>query len=134
MTQAIIVALIGGLLGGGAVAALMTGLFQRQRTHAEGRKANADADHQTVDAANDVIALVRQVYEERIKAMEADIALDRRTIIELNRRLGNVMQAAEVQSKQIQLWRERVEELLCILRANGIPLPRWAQPGACGDE
>jgi len=127
MTQAIIVALIGGLLGGGAVAALMAGLFQRQRTHAEARKQNADADHQAVDAATDVVALVRQVYEERIKAMERDIAMDRRTIIDLNRRLGEVMRGAEIQSQQIQLWRARVEELLCILRENRIPLPNWAQ-------
>lgn len=101
-------------------------------------KSRGEADHSAVDAAGDAIALVRQVYEQRIEAMEKDIAtlklgreVDRRTIIELNQRLGNVMQAAEIQNQQIKLWRERVEELLCILRENGLPLPKWAQPGAC---
>jgi len=140
MTQAIIVAIIGGLLGGGAIAALITGVFQYRRTRAEARKVHADADRQTIDTANDAVALVEKVYEARMAKAEADIAelqagraVDRRTIIDLNQRVGNLMQSGEAQSKQIKLWRERVEELLCILRSNGIPLPAWAQPG-CGDK
>ena len=127
MTQAIIVAIVGGLLGGGAVAALITGIFQHRRTRAETRKVGSDADHQVIDTATAAIALVRQVYEERIRTMETNIASDRKMIIDLNRRLGEVMRGAEIQSQQIQLWRARVEELLCILRENGIPLPNWAQ-------
>lgn len=127
MTLTELLSIVAGLAG------LATGLGAFIKSRSESRKANTDADHLAIDAAGDAIALVRQVYEERIKALEHDIAVikagresDRRTIIDLNQRLGNVMQAAETQSQQIQLWRERVEELLCILRANKIPLPDWA--------
>jgi hypothetical protein len=125
-----VIALVAGLAG------LVTGLGAYLKSRGESRAADASAGHSAVDAAGDALALVEKVYESRIKAMEADIAelqrgreTDRHVIIDLNRRVGNLMQAGEMQSAQIKLWRERVEELLFILRTNKIQLPTWAQPG-----
>lgn len=127
MSTAELLSLIAGLAG------LLTGVGAFIKTRSETRKADAEAEHSAIDAAGDAIALVRQVYEERIKTLENEVSklraereTDRQTIIDLNRRLGEVMRSAQAQSDMIRLWRERVEELLCILRDHDIQLPGWA--------
>jgi len=106
-------------------------------------KTRADASHSAVEAASDAVTLLRSTFVDRIDRLEAQVAIqqkeaqdNRQEIIRLNRRLGEIMQAAEWQSREISrlqqeidLWRSRVDELLCVLRDKSLPLPEWAQNG-----
>ncbi len=122
------------VLGTNAATAFITAWFQRQKTSSE-------SDHVAVDTAADAIAIVKGAHGERIAELERQVKqllaageADRQQIIALNRRLGEVMLSAELQSKsimelndQVCLWRSRVAELLCVLREQKLPLPKWAE-------
>lgn len=122
--------------GSNAITALITNWLQR-------RKSKAESDHTVVDTAADAIAMVKGAHGERIAELERIVKQltaagesDRQQIIALNRRLGEVMLGAEMQSRsimelndQVCLWRSRVSELLCVLRERQLPLPDWAQGG-----
>lgn len=124
------------VLGTNAVTALITAWLQR-------RKTGIESDHIAVDTATDAINIVKGMHGERIGELERQVQRlttasesDRQQIVALNRRLGEVMLGAEMQSRsimelndQVCLWRSRVSELLCVLREKQLPLPDWAATG-----
>lgn len=130
------VELILAILGTNAITAIITNWLQR-------RKSNAESDHTVVDTAADAIAIVKGAHGERIAELERIVKQltaagesDRRQIIALNKRLGEVMLGAEMQSRslmelndQVCLWRSRVSELLVVLRERKLPVPEWAAIG-----
>jgi len=126
-----VIALVAGLAG------LVAGVGTFLKSRGESRKSNAEANHVTLETASDAAALVERVYVIRLAQAERDIAdlkhereVDRKTIVDLNRQIGMLRQSSEMYSRQISLLRSRLEEVLCILRENKIPLPPWAKHGA----
>ncbi len=107
---------------------------------AEAEKAKAETAHVTLDTVQDAMGTVLQARDEKIARLEARVSelelgreADRVTIVGLNRKYGLIRQAAELQSgilleqgDEICMLRERVRELLDIVRNHGLPLPRWA--------
>lgn len=130
MSLSDVLPIIAGLAG------LVAGLAALVKSRSESRKSEADAGHVVVDAAGDAVVLVEKAYEIRLAQIERDISnikaereVDRMTIISLNRQMGDLRQALEAGSHQIQLLIGRVDELLCILRDHKIPLPPWVDLG-----
>jgi len=121
-------------LGSSGATALIAAWMARNKTR-------ADASASAVEAASDAVTLLRSTFVDRIERLEAQVAVqqkeaqdNRQEIVHLNRRLGEIMQAAEWQSceisrlqQEIDLWRGRVNELLHVLRSRELPLPEWAQ-------
>ena len=129
-----LVELVLAVISSTTLTALITQWYQR-------RKTNAESDHTVVDTAADAIAMVRGAHGERIAVLENAVTslkrqseTDRAEIISLSRKLGEIRQAAELQSRnillltdEVQLWRSRVSELLVVLRERSLPLPVWAE-------
>jgi len=125
---AIIVAAVGGLAG------IITAISVLLKSRAEAHKTKADAKKIEIETSDGLLRQSKEVYEMRIRALEEKVVelqkrseLDGKTIIELNRDLGAMRQAAEAQSRQLQIWYSRVEELLEVLQQHGITRPIWAQ-------
>jgi uncharacterized coiled-coil protein SlyX len=129
-----VLAVIGIVLGSSVVTVFVTGWLNRKKARADTRKSNADADNVVVDTSGDLLKMVRSVYEERIVKLEAQAETDHKTIIKLNQDVGKLRQAGEVQGErilylegQVALWKGYAKELVSLLRANGIQLPKWAE-------
>lgn len=126
----VIIALAVGLFGGAAGAALVSGMFNRPKVHADTVAALAAADAGTDTAGATVTEIIQRAAGRLLADMERQLADLRRRVDEAERRASS----AERRADEGDRWRESAEALFAqhgrwerdvseLLRGRGVEPP-----------